>query len=280
MTPQPTSSVGSSQSHVESPLPPVALFVATRWELAALRRALPVIRQEHVGGLRCLVGQSAERAYWLIQTGVGQEAAQAAAGLVLNRQPMALAISAGFAGALTPAAIGDLIVGTSVSSAVYDGAWKQAADSVSCAGAVVSGAQAVAAQLGIAVRIGPVVSVPEVVCRAEDKQSLGRATGATAVDMESMALARVARERAVPFMVLRTVSDLAGEDLPLDFNLFLRPSGWLRGTLDLIRHPSSLIGLNRLRRQSNLAADRLTAVCALYAGRGFGLPPAAERGRT
>jgi adenosylhomocysteine nucleosidase len=132
----------------------------------------------------------------------------------------------------------------------------------------------VAAQLGIVARIGPVVSVPAVVCRAEDKGLLGRATGASAVDMESAALARSAQERAVPFMVLRTVSDLAGEDLPLDFNAFLRPSGWLKGMLDLIRHPSSLLGLNRLRRQSNLAADRLTSVCSAFVERGFGLFPA------
>lgn len=280
MTSQPTSSVGVSQLHADSQLHPVALFVATRWELAALRRALPVVRQEHVGGVCCLVGQRAGREYWLIQTGVGPEAAQAAAGAVLNRQRMALAVSAGFAGALVPASIGDLVIGTSVSSAAYDGGWNQGTDSVSSAAAMVSGAQSVAVQLGIAARIGPVVSVSQVVCRAEDKQSLGRVTGALALDMESAALARVAQERAVPFMVLRTVSDLAGEDLPLDFNLFLKPPGWLKGIRDLIRHPSTVIGLNRLRRQSNLAADRLTAVCALYAGAGFGLSPAPERGMT
>lgn len=250
---------------------PVALFVATRWELAAVGRALPVEQEKRIGGLRCLIGRRAGRAYWLVQTGVGPAAAAAAVSLVLDRQPMALAISTGFAGALTPAAVGDLIIGTGVTSASYDGAWKQEAGSVPCAAPGVACAQSAAAQLGIAAHTGPVVSVPVVLCRAEEKQAVGRLTGATALDMESAALAKGAQERAVPFMVLRTVSDLADEDLPLDFNAFLKPSGWLKGLLALLRHPASLTGLIRLRRQSQAAAGRLTAVCAACVERGFGL---------
>jgi adenosylhomocysteine nucleosidase len=257
---------------------PVALFAATRWELAALRRALPIDRQENIDGVRCLIGDRDGRPYWLIRTGVGPEAAKAAASAVLSRQPMVLAISTGFAGALMPAAIGDLIIGTSVSSASYDGAWKAGVDSVICDSAVQLLVQSVAAQVGLAARIGSVLSVSEVVCRAEDKRALGHLTGATAFDMESAALALVAQERAVPFIVVRTVSDLVGEDLPLDFNLFLRPSGWLSGVKELMKRPSSLVGLNRLRRQSRLAAGNLTTVCSALAARGFGLSPHRNQG--
>ena len=250
---------------------PVVLFAATRWELAALRRALPVDRREDVDGVRCFIGERGGQPYWLIRTGVGPKAAMAAAKVVLSCRPVALAISAGFAGALIPAAIGDLIIGTSVRSASYDHSWKAGADSVPCDSAVQLCVQSVAAELRLSARIGPVVSVSAVVCRAEDKQALGRITGAAALDMESAALALQAQQRAVPFMVVRTVSDLVGEDLPLDFNLFLRPSGWVRGMKELIKRPSSLVGLNRLRQQSGLAADRLTTLCSALAGRGFGL---------
>ena len=250
---------------------PIALFAATRWEMAALRRALSIDRQEDIGGVRCLIGERDGHPYWLIRTGIGPEAAKAAASIVLSRQPMVLAISIGFAGALMPLAIGDLIIGTSTRSATYDGAWKAGADSVLCDGVVQSFVQSVAEEVGLAARIGSMVSVAEVVFRAEDKQTLGRITGAAGLDMESAALAMVAHERAVPFMVVRTVSDLVGEDLPLDFNLFLRPHGWLSGVKELMKHPSSLIGLNRLRRQSRLAADNLTKVFSVLAARGFGL---------
>ena len=38
-----------------------------------------------------------------------------------------------------------------------------------------------------------------------------------------------AAERRIPFAVIRAVSDLLDEDLPLDFNLFLTPSDWSKG---------------------------------------------------
>lgn len=280
MTQRPTSSVGGAQSHGEFPLSPVALFVATRWELAAVRRALPVDRRVEIEGVSCFIGQQGDRSYWLVHSGIGPEAANAAANAVLTRQPMALAISTGFAGALVPAAIGDVIVGNSVSSGWFDGAWNQIAHPIFCDAVVVSAVRSAVAQIGMTDHIGSVVSMSRVICRASEKQVISRLTGAVALDMESAALGTVAMERGIPFVVFRTVSDLVGEDLPLDFNLFLRPAGWVRGLSSLISHPSSLIGLNRLRRQSRLAADRLAAVCFAYAGEGFGLLPVREAGRT
>jgi len=268
---QPTSPVHVQLSDAHYQVKPIALFAATRWEMAALRRALSIDRQEDIGGVNCLIGERGGHPYWLIRTGIGPEAAKAAASIVLSREPMVLAISIGFAGALMPLAIGDLIIGSSTRSATYDGAWKAGADSVICDRVVQSFVHSVAEEVGLAARIGSIVSVAKVVFRAEDKQTLGRITGAAGLDMESAALAMVAHERAVPFMVVRTVSDLVGEDLPLDFNLFLRPGGWLSVVKELMKHPSSLIGLNRLRQQSRLAADNLTKVFSVLAARGFGL---------
>jgi len=250
------------------------LFVATRWELAAVCESLPIDRQIEIDGVSCFIGQQADRSYWLVCTGIGPEAAKSAATTVLSRQPMALVISTGFAGALVPASVGDVIVGTSVSSGMFDGAWTQIAQAISCDAAVVSAVRSVVSQIGMTMRLGSIVSLSTVICRASEKQMIGRLTGAVALDMESAALGMVARDREVPFVVFRTVSDLVDEDLPLDFNLFLRPLSWVKGMLAVMSRPSSLIGLNRLRRQSRLAADRLTAVCSAYAGAGFGLLPA------
>ena len=269
------SAIRDEPLHSAPSVKPIVLFVATRWELAAVCRALLADRQVDIGGVRCFIGERKGRPYWLIRTGVGPKAAMATANAVLSGWPVALAISTGFAGALVPAAIGDLIIGESVAAASYSNAWMVDTHSVMCDSVIQLCAQSVAAEAGITARIGPVVSVSAVVCRAEDKQALSRASGASGLDMESAALALVAHERAVPFAVIRTVSDLVGEDLPLDFNLFLTPGGWLRGIQELLRRPSSLVGLNRLRRQSGLAAARLAAICTALAERDFGLSPAA-----
>lgn len=250
------------------------MFAATRWELGAIRRVMPVEQRLEIDGLSCFAARYAGRTYWLVLTGIGPEAADAAATAILHRQRVALAISAGFAGALMPvAAVGDVIVATSVMSGTFKGTWTEVGTPIPCDETVVRAVQA-AAGIPLTVRSGSVVSLSTVLCGSAEKEHLGRLSGAIALDMESAAIGSVARAQGVPFAVLRTVSDVAREDLPLDFNAFLAPWGWLRGVGAMLIRPSSLIGLNRLRRQSRLAAERLTAVCAACAAHGFGLSPA------
>lgn len=237
---------------------PIAIFAATRWELQAVRRALAADGVAAIAGVRYHIGQQKDRIYWLIQTGVGPAAAGSVARKVLKSQPMSLVMSTGFACALIPAQVGDLIVGTAVSSVHSEGAWTMGADSVLCDEAVCAGALSVARDAGLVARVGTIVSSETVVWQAEEKRRLRRATEATGLDMESAALAAAAQEYGLPMAIVRTVSDLADEDLPLDFNLFLRPTGWAKGMQTVISSPSSVAGLNRLRKQSRVAADRLT----------------------
>ena len=237
---------------------PIAIFAATHWELQAVRRGLAMDRVETIAGVRCHIGQREDRTYWLIQTGVGPTAARSVAERVLTAQPMSLIMSTGFACALVPAQVGDLIVGTSVSSVHGERGWMMGSDCVLCDETVRARVLIVAQDAGLVTRIGTVVSSETVIWRAEEKHRLQRVTDATGLDMESAALAEMAQERGLPMAIVRTVSDLADEDLPLDFNLFLRPTGWMKGMQALIGHPSSLVGLNRLRKQSRVAADRLT----------------------
>ena len=244
---------------------PIAIFVATRWELQAVRRAIATDRVATIAGVRCQIGHRGDRTYWLIQTGVGPDAASMIAGRVLKEQTMSLVISTGFACALVPAQVGDLIVGTAVSSVQGEGAGATGHDPMLCDEAVRTGLLTVAQDAGMVVRVGTIVSGPTVVWQAEDKRRLRRLTGATGLDMESAALASVARERGVPMAIVRTVSDRVDEDLPLDFNLFLRPTGWIKGLQVLVGRPSSFVGLNRLRKQSRVAADRLTEWFQHYA---------------
>jgi len=247
---------------------PIAIFAATRWELQAVRRGLAIDRDTTIAGVRCHIGQQKDRTYWLIQTGIGPVAASTVARRVLQAQPMSLVISTGFACALVPAQIGDLIVGTAVSSVHDETTWTMRNDRVLCDGAVRAGLLIVAQHAGSVARVGTVVSSGAVVWKAEEKRRLRLVTEATGLDMESAALAAVATEWGLPMAIVRTVSDLANEDLPLDFNLFLRPTGWIKGMQALIGHPSSFAGLNRLRKQSRVAADRLTEWFQCYAKTG------------
>jgi adenosylhomocysteine nucleosidase len=243
----------------------IVIFAATRWELQAVRRALVTDRVETIAGVRCHSGRRGDRTYWLIQTGVGPVAAGTVAGKVLKAQAMSLVISTGFACALVPAQVGDLIIGTAVSSVHPGGTWIMGDDRVLCDEAVRAYLLTAAQDAGLVVRVGPVVSSETVVWQAQEKHRLHSLTEATGLDMESAAVAAVAQERGLPMVIVRTVSDLVDEDLPLDFNLFLRPTGWIKGMQAVIGSPSSIEGLNRLRKQSRVAADGLTSWFQSYA---------------
>src|SRR5262249_31725217 len=54
----------------------------------------------------------------------------------------------------------------------------------------------------------------DIVAKSVAKRDLFLATGACAVDLESGAVARVARRHDLPFAVLRAICDPAGRDLP------------------------------------------------------------------
>jgi adenosylhomocysteine nucleosidase len=237
---------------------PIAIFAATRWEFQAVRRALGTSRVTTIEGVRCHIGHRGDRIYWLIQTGVGPDAAGMVAGRVLKEQTMSMVMSTGFACALVPAQVGDLIVGTAVSSVHSERAWTMRDDRVFCDEAIRAGLLTMTRDAGMVARVGVVVSSGTVVWQAQEKHRLRRLTDATGLDMESAAIATVAHERGLPVAIVRTVSDLVDEDLPLDFNLFLRPTGWIKGVQALLSRPSSLAGLNRLRKQSRKAADQLT----------------------
>jgi adenosylhomocysteine nucleosidase len=245
---------------------PVAIFAASRWEVRAVHRAFPTAQVTTIAGLRCIVGQAAGQTYWLIRTGIGPDVAGRIAKTVMDAQPLGWAWSTGFACALGSARVGDVIVGTDVTAVRQNGNWTMEPDSIPCDDALRSRCLLAARQAGLPVTVGRVVSASMVVGSATDKQRLSRLSGAAALDMESAALGSAALSRGVPFGVVRTVSDVLDEDLPIDFNLFLRPGGWLRGAQTLLASPAAFAGLNRLRKQSRVAANRLTDLFAGYVG--------------
>lgn len=199
----------------------------------------------------------------VVQTGVGPDRAAAACREVLNEHPADLAVSAGMACALVPAGVGDLLIGTGVRMVSNT---REAAGSSarSCAGEVVATAVRVAEQAGLPAKTGPFVTVPWILWRSSEKRAVADETGAIGVDMESAVLAETAAGRNVAFAIVRSVSDLVDEDLPVDFNLFLGPHGWARGLAACVAAPSCVGGFLRLRTQMRTASDRTSRFFAHF----------------
>ena len=142
-------------------------------------------------------------------------------------------VSIGFCGALDPALrIGDIVVSGEVPE-----------------------------ELGASFVQGDVLSLDRVAITAAEKGELRASTQAAVVEMESAAVARKAREWEMPFGCVRVVSDVADENMPLDFNRYRDADGRFSRTriaLAAMSHPFTVLpGLIRLDRNCRLAAERL-----------------------
>jgi hopanoid-associated phosphorylase len=99
-----------------------------------------------------------------------------------------------------------------------------------------------------------------------DKAALRNRTGAAAVDMESHVAAAFAAKHALPFGVLRVISDGAERALPPLAGKAMRPDGGIdvgAVILGLLREPGQLPALIRTGREAETAFRRLAEIVAV-----------------
>jgi adenosylhomocysteine nucleosidase len=128
--------------------------------------------------------------------------------------------------------------------------------------------------VGARVFVEPLAASHAPVLTAAAKADLRRATGAAAVDMESLIAGGYAREQRVPFAILRAVSDPAERDLP---PLVLKAVGSGGGIdvfaviRELIRSPGQFMSLRAAARDSRAAFQTLKRCRSLLPGLFLGL---------
>jgi adenosylhomocysteine nucleosidase len=96
-----------------------------------------------------------------------------------------------------------------------------------------------------------------------DKANLFRQTGAAAVDMESLAIAEIARAHQIPFIAVRVIVDSAQDALPRAVTAAADAAGHLqvwRLMGELVRAPAELAPLLRLAQRYRAANRSLAAV--------------------
>ena len=102
-----------------------------------------------------------------------------------------------------------------------------------------------------------------IVSSSTDKKQLHSITGAVALDMESIAIAKVARQHTIPFLAIRVIVDPVNMNLPLAINHSLNDRGEIvlgKLLLFLFLHPAELPGLIKLGLHFNAAKKTLKSV--------------------
>jgi adenosylhomocysteine nucleosidase len=187
----------------------------------------------------------------------------------LTDQPIVLVISWGVCGGLDPRLRpGDLILGAEVVSAE---------GRINTDNAVTSSLAQRLIDAGARVTVERVAGVSSPVSTARAKAELRLATGAAAVDMESLIAGRFALERRTPFAILRAVADPADRDLPPLVLSAVDSDGRINAAAvfgDLVRSPGQFTGLVAAARDGRAAFRALSRCRGLLPGLFLGLGPA------
>jgi len=113
------------------------------------------------------------------------------------------------------------------------------------------------------VHTGSLAESKSIVATGQDKQHLHIKTSAVALDMETIAIAKVARQHKLPFLAIRAIADPVNMDLPKAINQALNDEGDIvigKLLLFIALHPSELPGLIKLGLHFNAAKKTLKLV--------------------
>lgn len=110
---------------------------------------------------------------------------------------------------------------------------------------------------------GRLVESTSIVSSSKEKKQLHSTTGAIALDMESVAVARVAKQHILPFLTIRVIADPVNMDLPRAIHYSLNDQGEMelrKLLLFLFLHPAELPGLIKLGFHFNAAKKTLKSI--------------------
>jgi len=227
----------------------VGLVAALPIEVAPLLLRFGEVRKYSARGQTVVEGSLGGKIVAMVQTGPGRARAERGAARLLDGHRPRTIVSAGFAGSLDPGIPRNAVLlpveVVNVEGRRFPIDWPERfAAPAPCE------------------RRGRLITVDEVVLKADGKARLRAEHGADLVDMETSSVAALCLARGVRFASVRVVSDDATTDLPPEILSILGESGSYRigaAVGAIWRRPSSLKDLLRLREQANEAAQRLAA---------------------
>lgn len=171
----------------------IAVTFALPSESSEFLRQLGNKSRANRNGIRIVRGTIGHRSIEVIHTGVGENICRQRIGKVLENQRFDSLISAGFAGSLNhELQVNDLLVAKNFST-------------VDLKHASLSNVSIYAANM---------LTVPALIDSAEERERIGRESGASAVDMETEFIARACSSHGIPSLALRVITDTPTQPFP------------------------------------------------------------------
>ena len=200
-------------------------------------------------GVRIVRGNIGDREVEVMHTGVGEKACRERLRKFLEDQKFALLISSGFAGALNDEfEVGDLLLAKNFSTIELNRSRSSSSE--------------------LRIRTADLLTLPHLIDSADERNRTARASGASAVDMETEFIARGCAEHGIPLLSLRGISDTPREPFPIApeilFNLDRQRTDMAALATFLVAHPSRIPRLiqfaRRIARVRKLLGNALVAI--------------------
>jgi adenosylhomocysteine nucleosidase len=182
----------------------------------------------------------------VLHTGVGARTVNERVADFLEKTQPQLLLSAGFAGALMDdLRVGDLFVAENFSHP----------DLLSVVRSMKN------------LHFGKMITQTNITDSVEKRTELARTSGALAVDMETEPIARICRERNLPMLSLRAISDTPSAPFAIPqrvlFDLERQRTSLVRLAGHVLRHPSAIGQLANVAKQASTARRALTSALDL-----------------
>ena len=210
----------------------IAIIGAMEPEVAILKSKLNNAKQTQVADFTFYSGELSGKDVVLVQSGIGKVASTIATTLVIQLFTPKYVLNTGSAGGFDPELkVGDIAVGNKlvhhdvdVTAFNYEFGQVPGMPAQFEADAhLVSLAQECIAQIeGITSKVGQIATGDSFMCDPERiEQTRQRFPAMLAVEMEGAAIAQACHQLKTPFLVIRSLSDIAGKESPMSFDAYL-----------------------------------------------------------
>ena len=234
----------------ETPKPDLAhadigFVTALPIELAPFLERCERVRKYVGGNFTFRGGRYDEIRIAVVECGMGFAQARKATQSLIDAHSPRWVISAGFSGGLRPELkIGDIVM----ANTIVDAHGHELALDLHVP------------QPSPGLHVGRLLTADNLVRTVSEKQELAQAHNAIAVDLESLAVAQICRDRKTRFLAVRVISDDLSADLPPEVLSVVGATGSLRlgaALGALWKRPSSFNDLWKLRGAAQQSGERL-----------------------
>ena len=211
----------------------IGIIVAMEEELEALLEKIDIIDKNKIYDLIFFEGKHKDKDVVIVKCGIGKVNAARACQILIDHYQLSCIINIGVAGSVNQdIRIGDIVIGEKLVQHDFDisafghekgfitGIGKEIASSSNLIEILKSNLK----QLGIGVKVGTIASGDIFCCDPNMSLAIKNEFSCDCVEMEGAAIGQVCYLSKVPFVVLRSISDVVNGSNEIDFDEFLKSS--------------------------------------------------------